>query len=369
MGVRRVLTRLGGSWRPSHGLLAVPLAIIVGVTVIDINTPPTIHLGPFLVAAPAITASFAGPGLTGAVGALAVAAQVVIGYLHGGLMTPNHQAQIAALLLISILVTVFRYLRDRREHRLDQVQSVAYAAQHVLMRPLPERIGPLRIASAYIAAEAEAQIGGDLYAAVPAPGAATRLVIGDVRGKGLSAIGEAAVLIGAFQGSAYRNLSLPGIVAHLGNSVYWNMAHLGGDAPETAESFVTALVMDVHHDVPSVSMVNCGHPPPLVLREGGVHALEVREPALPLGLEAPSENDYEVETFGFASGDVLLLYTDGVVETRAPDGTFYPLVDRVASWHETDPRFLVRRLHDDLLRYAGGNLGDDVAMIGIVRAP
>ncbi|WP_407285683.1 PP2C family protein-serine/threonine phosphatase [Streptomyces sp. BP-8] len=368
MSIRRGVTRLGGAWRPKHGLLAVPLAIIVAVTVIDIHTPPTIHLGPLLVAAPAITASFAGAALTGVVAALAVAAQIIVGHLHGGLMTANHQAQIVALIVIGAFLTVFRYVRDRRERRLSQVQSVAVATQHVLMRPLPERIGPLQIASAYIAAEAEAQIGGDLYAAVPAPGA-TRLVIGDVRGKGLSAIEEAAVLIGAFQGSAYRNLSLPGIVAHLGNSVHWNVAHLAGGEAEAAESFVTALVMDVHHGCPALSMVNCGHPPPLLLRDDRVHTLEVREPALPLGLIAPSESEYEVETFGFDVGDLLLLYTDGVVEARGRDNVFYPLVERVASWRETDPPSLVHRLHHDLLQYAGGNLGDDVAMIAIARCP
>ncbi|QTZ90784.1 PP2C family protein-serine/threonine phosphatase [Streptomyces auratus] len=368
MSVRRGRTSPGGPWRLGHGLIALPLVLIAAITVIDINTPPTIHLGPFLVAAPAITASFAGPGVTGAVGVLAVGAQVVIGELHGGLLTPNHQAQIAALVVISVLVTVFRYLRDRRERQLHQVRSVAAAAQEVLLRPLPHRAGPLRIASTYLAAEAEAQIGGDLYAAVPAPGA-TRLVVGDVRGKGMAAVGEAAVLVGAFRGSAYRNLPLPAIVAHLGNSVYWNATHLDGAEPEAAESFVTALVVDVHHDGPFIEMVNCGHPPPLLLRNGTVQVLEVAETALPLGLHAPAESDFRVERFGYSPGDLLLLYTDGVIEARDRSGTFYPLSDRLTSWNETDPTALVRRLQHDLLRYAGGTLGDDAAVIAIAAPP
>ncbi|MEU4496326.1 PP2C family protein-serine/threonine phosphatase [Streptomyces sp. NPDC023998] len=367
MSVRHGLTRLGRSGRSSRGLVAVPLAIIVAITVLDIHSPTTIHLGPFLVAAPAITASFAGPGLTAAIGAVAVAAQIVIGQLHGGLTTPNHQAQIAALIVISAFLTLFRYALDRHERALGQVRSVALAAQQVLVRPLPHRIGPLRIASAYIAAEAEAQIGGDLYAAVPAPGA-TRLVIGDVRGKGLSAIGEAAGLVGAFRGSAYRNLSLPGIVAHLGNSAYWNTTYLSKNDPESEESFVTALVLDVHDHSPSVAMVNCGHPPPLLLRDGGVQTLDVSEPALPLGLGATSPSDYKVETFVFEPGDLLLLYTDGVIEARDHAGTFYPLADRLASWNAADPHSLVQNLHDDLLRYAGGNLGDDAAMVAIAKS-
>ncbi|GAB7029661.1 PP2C family protein-serine/threonine phosphatase [Streptomyces sp. NPDC021749] len=355
-----------GFRRWSPGLLVVPLSIIVAVTVVDITSPTNIHLGPFLVAAPAITASFAGAGLTGAVGALAVAAQIAIGALHGGLATPNHQAQIAALLLISVLVTVFRYVQDRHQRRFSQVQSVAVAAQQVLMPPLPARIGPLRIAATYLAADAEALIGGDLYAVVPTPGA-TRLVVGDVRGKGLSAIGEAAVLIGAFQGSAYRNLTLPGIAAHLGNSVNWNTTHLTADDPEPTESFVTAVVLDVHHDEPFLTMVNCGHPPPLLVREGTVRPLEVPEPALPLGIGASSESDYRAETFGFAPGDLLLLYTDGAIEARDATGAFYRLTDRVAVCTERDPDALVAHLRDDLLRYVGGTLGDDVALIALTR--
>ncbi|MEV6564985.1 PP2C family protein-serine/threonine phosphatase [Streptomyces kronopolitis] len=368
MSVRRAVTSPGGPWRLGRGLIALPLVLIAVITVIDIDIPETIHLGPFLVAAPAITASFAGPGVTGAVGVLAVGAQVLIGQLHGGLLTPNHQAQIAALIVISIIVTLFRHLRDRRERQLHQIRSVSAAAQEVLLRPLPHRAGPLRIASMYLAAEAEAQIGGDLYAAVPAPGA-IRLVVGDVRGKGLSAVGEATVLVGAFRGSAYRNLLLPGIVEHLGNSVYWNATHLDGADPDTAESFVTAVIVDVHTDGPFIEMVNCGHPPPLRLRDGTVEPLEVAEPALPLGLSAAEESDFRVERFDFSPGDLLLFHTDGVIEARDHTGTFYPLLDRLTSWNETDPTALIRRLRHDLLRYAGGTLGDDAAAIAIAADP
>lgn len=367
MRVRQAPPGSRRSWQPSTGLIAIPLAIIAGVTVIDINIPEAVHLGPFLVAAPALTASFAGPGVTASIGALAVAAQVLIGHLHGGLLTANHLAQIAALFLISALVTIFCYVRDRRERTLEEVRAVATMAQRVLVRPLPRKIGGLRIASVYIAAESEALIGGDLYAAVPSPGA-TRLVVGDVRGRGLPAVDEAASILGAFRGSAYRELSLPGIVAHLGNAAYWNTSHRVDGGPDAEESFTTALVLDIHDDGPFIELVNCGHPPPLLLRDGKVRSLEADEPALPLGLTAPSASDYKVETFSFEPGDLLLLYTDGVIEARDRSGAFYPLADRVASCHATAPDALVRHLHDDLLRHAGGNLGDDAVIIAIAKS-
>ncbi|MGP3938324.1 MULTISPECIES: PP2C family protein-serine/threonine phosphatase [Streptomyces] len=367
MRVSPDLTRIGGETRSSRALFGVPLVIILAVTVVDLHAPPTVHLGPFLIAAPAITASFAGAGGTAAIGALAVAAQVVIGVFHGGLTTANHQAQILALIVISGLVTSFRYVTDRHRRKLSQVRTVAVAAQEVLLRPLPEQVGKLRIASLYLAADEEAQIGGDLYAAVRTEGA-TRLVIGDVRGKGMAAIGDAAVLIGAFRGSAYRNLSLPGIVDHIDSAMCWNWHHTGGAERNFLESFVTAVVLDVYDDGPVAGMVNCGHPSPLLLHRGEVAMLDVRDPAVPLGLEVLTERDYPVEIFRFEYGDVLVLHTDGVVEARDDSGAFYPLPERLAAWKGGGPQALVDYLHADLLRHTGGVVNDDAAIVVIARS-
>ncbi|WNE99621.1 PP2C family protein-serine/threonine phosphatase [Streptomyces luomodiensis] len=360
------LTRFGGETRSSRALFALPLALIVAVTLIDILTPASVHLGPFLIAAPAITASFAGAGGTAAIGALAFVAQVVIAVFHGGVTTTNHEAQLAAIVVLSGLVTAFRYVTDRHRRRLLRVRSVSVAAQEVLLRPLPERIGELSIASLYLAADEEAQIGGDLYAAVRTQGA-TRLVIGDVQGKGLAAIGDAAVLIGAFRGVAYRHLSLPAIATHLGSCMCWNWQHVPGGGRNCLESFVTAVVVDVYDDGPMAGMVNCGHPPPLLLHRGEVATLDVDQPAIPLGLEVPREGDYRVETFRFEYGDLLVLHTDGVIEARDADGAFYPLPERLAAWKGGGPQSLVDHLHADLLRHTGGVVDDDAAIVVIAR--
>ncbi|NUH41351.1 serine/threonine-protein phosphatase [Streptomyces samsunensis] len=348
-------------------LLVVPVGLIVAITLVDINTPATIPFGPFLVAAPAIAASFAGPRETAMIGALAVAAQVLLSHVQGGVMTSPHQAQLGALVVISALVTVLRYATDRHLRRLSLVRSVAVAAQEVLLRPLPGRVGPLCIASVYHAAQEEAQIGGDLYAAVRVEGA-TRLVIGDVRGKGLSAVGDASVLIGAFRGSAYCNLSLPGVAAHLGNAVYWNWIHSGEDSQETWESFVTALVLDVYDESCVAGMVNCGHPPPLLVHGTEITTLEATDPAPPLGLDMVSECDFTAGMFYFEDGDLLLLYTDGVTEARDSTGTFYPLPARLAAWKGSTAQSLVRYLQADLLQHVGGRINDDVAIVAITRA-
>ncbi|MFF2780706.1 PP2C family protein-serine/threonine phosphatase [Streptomyces sp. NPDC058052] len=349
--------------------MAVPFALIAVVTVVDVLVPPEVHLGPFLIAAPAVTASFAGPRATAFVGAVAVVAQTVVAVARTSVTDLNHTYQIVALVLISVIATFFAHLRERSESRVARLRSIAHAAQSVVLPPLPARAGPLRIASVYLAAEEEAQMGGDLYAAARTA-SGTRLLIGDARGKGLDAISEASLVLGAFRVTARREPGLPELVAQL-------EAGVGPDGrdreatparPDAAdEAFVTALVLDIPDHEPVVRLVNCGHPPPLLLSRGRVIPLDTAGASPPLGLSDVLAADARVDTFPFAASDVLLLYTDGVTEARDRTRAFYPLTERLAAWAGDDPAVLLDRLRADLQAYAGGHLGDDAALVAVQR--
>ncbi|MEU6669674.1 PP2C family protein-serine/threonine phosphatase [Streptomyces sp. NPDC046727] len=352
-------------WQSVHALLLLPVALILVITVVDLRTPNDIHLGPALVIAPALTPSFAGPRTTAGIGALAVAAQIFIGIHHGGIGTTNHIVQIITLTVLVVLTVLYSALRERRQAQLAQVRTVAEAAQHVLMWPLPEQIGTLRIASLYLAAEDEAQIGGDLYATTPCDGA-VRVLIGDVRGKGLPAIGEAALLLGAFRESAHRHIPLAELATVLDQSITRYAADL--DPPEEeGERFATALLVEIPDRDPVTRMTSCGHPPPLLLSPGHVVTVPSLHPSPPLGVHGSAEHTLDV--FSFEPGDTLLLYTDGVVEARDDRGRFYPLADRVARWTDDSPEALMHHLRRDLLAHAGGRLGDDAALIAVHRTP
>ncbi|MDT9689003.1 PP2C family protein-serine/threonine phosphatase [Streptomyces sp. P9(2023)] len=364
------LSRRGGRL-----LLSASFSLIAVVTVVDILAPPEVHLGPFLIAAPAVTASFAGPRMTAFVGAVAVLAQSVVAIVRTSLTDLNHTYQIVALILISIIVTFFAHLREVHESKVTQLRSIAQAAQSVVLRPLPHRAGPLHIASVYLAAEEEAQMGGDLYAAARTA-SGTRLLIGDARGKGLDAISEASLVLGAFRVTARRETELPALIGHLEAGV--GSAEEAADetvsgagvreaADDADEAFVTALVLDIPDREPVVRLVNCGHPPPLLLRRGQVVPLDTADASPPLGLADVLPPDVTVETFPFDVGDVLLLYTDGVVEARDRTRAFYPLGERLAVWVGDDPPTLLGHLRDDLRAYAGGHLGDDAALVAVER--
>jgi hypothetical protein len=319
MGHRPRPTGLRSPWQSGHALLLLPLALIVVITVVDIRSPTTIHLGPALVIAPALTPSFAGPRLTGLIGALAVAAQVVIAVLHGGLTTTNHLVQIATLAVLTVLIVTYCAIRDRRRAQLAQVRSVAEAAQHVLLWPLPEQIGPLKVASLHVAAEDEAQIGGDLYAATHTD-RTVRIMIGDVRGKGLPAIGEAAHLLGAFREAAHHHTSLPELAAALGRSEARYLADF--EPPEEAgERFATALLVEIPDDAPVARVTSCGHPPPLLLRPPHTVTVPTVHPAPPLGIGGSSPAHYTVDVFRFEPGDTLLLHTARMWSTARLQGS------------------------------------------------
>lgn len=346
--------------------LAVPLALIIAVPVADLFLPPDIHLAYLLAVALAFTAAIAGTLLTAVMSSLAVLVLAVAGAERGTLVTESVLVEIGSLIAMSVLLVAFCWFRARRDRELVRVRRVSDATQRVVLRPLPARAGPLSIASAYHAFDADSTIGGDLYAVTRTSGT-TRLIIGDVRGKGLASIGSTAVMLGAFRALAHRQLPLPELVTHLEGAVRWDSADNPGSDTEAGESFVTAVVVDIPDDEPVVHLISCGHPAPLLLRCTAATALAVPEPAPPVGLGWMSGNPYVPATFPFTQGDRLLLYTDGVTETRDRNGAFYPLAERVTAWAGQAPADLIGKITDDLAAYAATPLNDDMALVVVQR--
>jgi serine phosphatase RsbU (regulator of sigma subunit) len=356
-------TRAPSGWR-GYRWVSVWSVPIVAVPVADWFLPPDIHLAHLLVIPLALAAAFADTRRSAVTALLALAALVVAGAERSTLTTENVLVQMLSLVLFSALLLTATRLREQHQRQLAIVRQVSEAAQSVLLRPLPRRAGAVSLASAYVAAEAEARIGGDLYALVRAPGA-TRLIIGDARGKGLGAIGDIETVLGAFRFNAHRHSTLSGLASALESDVRWDLgqAHCGDPDEWPGERFVTAAVLEIPDDQPCAHLISFGHLPPLLLHGGHVTPLEVSAPAPPLGLGALTETEYAPLTFRFAPGDRLVLYTDGVTESRDCMGSFYPLAERVTAWADQRPDALVRRIGADLRAHTGGPLADDMALI------
>jgi serine phosphatase RsbU (regulator of sigma subunit) len=140
------------------------------------------------------------------------------------------------------------------------------------------------------------------------------------------------------------------------------------DGSRGRSGFITAALTEVPDDERMVRLVTCGHPPPLLVHGRQVLMLQVGDPAPPLGMGELTAADIVVETFPYETGDLLVLYTDGVIEARDRSGAFYPLAERLLAWTGGGPEALVRYIRDDLLAYVGGRLADDAAVLVVERA-
>ena len=103
---------------------------------------------------------------------------------------------------------------EQQSERLAGVTLVAEAAQRAILAPPPARTGPVALSARYLSAALEAQVGGDLYEVVRGP-SSVRLLVGDVRGKGLSAVRTATVVLGEFRAAAAGT----GDVAHVAREI------------------------------------------------------------------------------------------------------------------------------------------------------
>jgi serine phosphatase RsbU (regulator of sigma subunit) len=244
---------------------------------------------------------------------------------------------------------------------------VAETAQQVLLRPLPPHLAHIDVEVLYQAATAHARIGGDFYEAMQTPHG-VRLIIGDVRGKGLPAVEVASVMLSSFRVHVHGAPDLPSLAGQLETA----MRQYCGDVPDEAEAlerFVTIVLVEIPADDPIARLVNCGHPPPLLLHDREVREVEPSAPSPPINMADLLGDHYQVDTIPFTTGDRLLLYTNGVSESRDTTGTFYPLTHRVRRWAATAPRQLLDHLHQDLRAYVAGIRDDDLAALVAHRVP
>jgi len=255
---------------------------------------------------------------------------------------------------------------------LRQIRRVAGAAQNVLLRPLPPRIDGLDIAAAQLSADHGASIGGDLYEAI-ATEHGVRVVMGDVRGHGLGAIGTAAAVLGSFREAAHDEAELGGVLRRLERALVRHLcerdraehpsAGLDPEGP-AAEEFVTVLLLEIRGDG-EVHALNCGHPWPYLLARGHVRPLVRAEPLPPLG-PFPLPARLPAEPCGrLRPGEGLFLHTDGAEDARDARGRFFPLLPALAAAVRDGPvvpQAVLRAVFTGLLRHTGGR-PDDVALL------
>ncbi|MFJ9074705.1 PP2C family protein-serine/threonine phosphatase [Streptomyces sp. NPDC102278] len=165
------------------------------------------------------------------------------------------------------------------------------------------------VAAAYLPAEEDAAVGGDWYKCRLLPDGRILLAIGDACGHGLSAVARMAQQRHALAGLAHAPRTDAGRL-----TTWMNELLCGDPAAQTA----TAIIGHIDSER-NLDWACAGHPPPLLLRGSEATALDTGHRGPLFGLLPGHE--YTSATVSLRPGDLLLLYTDGMVERRGEDIT------------------------------------------------
>ena len=327
--------------RPPAGHVAMAAAV---VWLLVSGVPGTTSGGLvtwLVIVAPLIAATAADARRTAIVAGAALALTIAAGAWPGWI-------GLTAACAVSVLAVVLAGVRRRGEEHLAQMTAIAQAAQLALLPPLPPQLAGISIAARYRPATPGAWAGGDLYEIIPT-GHGIRVIIGDVRGHGPDAVPLARHVLSAFRRSAAAAPALDQVAGDISQAI---RPHLG------EEDFVTAALAQITPGG-ELTIVNCGHPPPLLHHGGVLRPLAGSTADPPLGLE----DDFTAFTARWRPGDRLLLYTDGLVESRNRHGDFLPDDQIATALAAGGCDQALDALMTAVHRHTGGHNHDDMALL------
>jgi serine phosphatase RsbU (regulator of sigma subunit) len=298
---------------------------------------------------------------------LGVLALTVADVSHASL---DHYRTLASL--TGIIIAAKNSYSDSYAH-LQRSQEMALQAELVWAFLPPRTFATPRVLVC-ASLEPAYEVGGDAFD-YSLLGEHLHLSIFDALGHDLAAGLLASVGLASCRSTRRAGGSLASIAAKADHAI----ARQFGDS-----RFVTALLCDLNLATGLLSWIPCGHPPPLLIRGNRTVRELARRPRLPLGLarrnahqDAPMLDDQDPAllcTEKLEPGDRVLLYTDGVTEGRAADGTPFG-VQRLADFiirHSATglpaPETM-RRLNHAILEYQHGRLRDDATTVMVEWQP
>jgi len=260
-----------------------------------------------------------------------------------GYFTEYHERFLMTLAsrMASALVNAELYARvAENESRLGREMKIAREIQHQLMPDEVPSIPPLEMAVLF---KPVAQLGGDLYDWIAFDDGRLAIVIGDVAGKGAPAALYGALSSGVIRTRAGRKYP-PGQMLELVNKTLYQRPIEG--------QYVAVTYAIYDPTTRSISLSNSGLPYPLLVRAGQPTFLDLG--GIPLGLFP--ESHYEETALQLLSGDILVFYSDGVVEMRNDAGEEFGLkrlADTVGANHEKNPQEIVKAVSAALADFIG----------------
>ncbi|MDP9390005.1 MAG: serine/threonine-protein phosphatase [Actinomycetota bacterium] len=264
----------------------------------------------------------------------------------------EQEARNYASLIAELSVTRDAYSDVFARLRRSRPLTVAAEMQWDLLPPLTFATDRVVITGAL---EPSYEIGGDTFD-YAVNGATAELLVLDAVGHGLPAALLAAAGVGAYRNARREGHSLPDVAAKVDRVIAEQFA---------GSRFATAVLARLDLAGGELRWVNAGHPAPLVVRDHELVYPPLCPSSLPLGLQRGRAEEC---TFQLEPGDRVLLYTDGIVEARSPEGDFFgeerlaQLVVQAEGAGEAPPEML-RKLMRSVMEHQAGQLQDDASIV------
>ena len=243
----------------------------------------------------------------------------------------------------------------RREKLMKEDLSAAFKLQKVLLPQEAPEVEGLDIA---IGLRPARQISGDLYDFYDYTDSHVQIAFGDSSGKGAAAALYGAMVNGLMRSIAPRRRRDPAELMKIMNDrlVEWSVEG----------RYVALLLMlwDPHSS--SFTVANAGASPPMFLRNGEIHKMDVE--GVPLGLLPNRE--YDQRNFQAQSGDIIVLFSDGVTDHLSEDGKDYGrkrIVEVMRRAGGLAPAAIIREIFADLDRFNTERFDDQTLIIMRVK--
>jgi serine phosphatase RsbU (regulator of sigma subunit) len=230
-------------------------------------------------------------------------------------------------------------LENARYHERNlewmRVQRDLEAARLIQRSLLPQQMPEIAGYSIAVRSTACYEVGGDYVDIVELPGGAQIMAVADVAGKGLASAIVSTAFRSAFRAIATSGVPLVELATRLNEQHY-------GEGVEAQRRYVTAIFLRLEPATHLLEVVNAGHNPGFLLRDGSAH--QIVASGTPIGLVPGMQ--YSAEQFAFPAGSRLLFYTDGLTEV-----------------FQGDDEFGTERL---LRSFQGCNLGESAAILDVL---
>jgi hypothetical protein len=209
----------------------------------------------------------------------------------------------------AVLSTVARMLAHalERAHTNESERALSRGLRRSMGTGAPAAPG-ISVATRYVPTGGGLMVGGDWYDIIDLPEGRMALVIGDVQGHDVHAAGLMAQLRTAVHAYAAEGHRPDAVLARTSRF----LASLDDDR------FATCIYIEADPAEGTLHIARAGHPHPVIRTPDGTCLIRHVEGGLPLGL-MPEEEDYPVTTMELQPGEVMLLCTDGLIETGGHD--------------------------------------------------